>query len=137
MKQIHKDIREKHMLGSRTRASAVRADDKDEREWLAQAPICQNLSDYRIAHCGIMHALPPFEIVRVNLSGTFFFASLESAGQVLIDGEWRVVGSGQACVRPPFMPNALKARGRKAWKFCWVRYHERPSTQAAVIQRSQ
>lgn len=132
MKQIHEGIREKHMLGPKTRTSVVRADDKDTRDWLAVAPICENLADYRIAHCGIMHALPPFEIVRVNLSGTFFFACLEGAGQVLIDGEWRMVGAGQACVQPPFIPNALKARGRKAWKFCWVRYQESPSKRPLV-----
>jgi len=55
-----------------------------------------------------MHSTKPFEIVRVNLSGTFFFACLEGQGQVLIDGEWRTVGVGQACVQPPFIPNALR-----------------------------
>ncbi|NOY42912.1 MAG: AraC family transcriptional regulator [Planctomycetes bacterium] len=132
IKHIHENIREKHILGASTRSVVVRADDSDSRNWLAGSPICSDLTDYRISHCGIMVAFPPFEIVRVNLSGTFFFGCIEGEGQVLIDGEWRTVSAGQACVQPPFIPNALKARGRKAWKFCWVRYQGSPNTQPLV-----
>lgn len=115
---IHENIHEKHILGTKTRVSVVRAGDTDTRDWLAQAPICTSLNEYCIAHCGIMHALPPFEVVRVNLSGTFFFVCLEGGGQILIDGDLRAIRAGQACVQPPFIPNALKARGRKPWTFC-------------------
>ena len=132
IKHIHKNICEKHILGPETRTYVVRADGSDTREWLHDSPICSCLNDLRVAHCGIMHALQPFEIARVHLSGTFFFACIEGEGQVLIDGDWRTVGAGQACVQPPFIPNGLKARGRKVWKFCWIRYQEAPSTQPLV-----
>lgn len=136
IKHIHEDIREKHILSHKARVSVVRADDSDTRQWLRGTPICESLNDYRVAHCGIMHASHPLEIVRVNLSGTFFFACIEGEGQVLIDGDWRLVCAGQACVQPPFIPNALKARGRKVWKFCWVRYQEAPDTQPLVSLHS-
>ena len=60
MSQIHAGIRETHILGSETQVRVLRSDDRDERDWLADAPVCQSLNDYRIAHCGIMHAIPPF-----------------------------------------------------------------------------
>ncbi len=132
IKHIHPNIRETDILGASTRAFIVRSDDLDSRDFLANAPICDSLNDYRIAHCGIMDATHPFELVRIDLSGTFFFACFEGEGQILIDGEWRTVRAGQACVQPPFIPNALKARGRQKWKFCWVRYQEAPKTKPLV-----
>ena len=62
----------------------------------------------------------------------FSSRALRGERQVLIDGDWRIVCAGQACVQPPFIPNALKARGRKVWKFCWVRYQEAPNTHPLV-----
>ncbi len=132
IKNIHKDIRETHIVSSGTRICVVRADESDSRDWLAGRPICNRLDDYHIAHCGIMHASHPFEIVRLNLSGTFFFVCIEGKGKVLIDGEWRTVSAGQACLQPPFIPNAVKAFGRSLWKFCWVRYQDTPQSKSLV-----
>lgn len=111
---------------------AVRSDDTDRRQWIASSPISRSLADFGIAHCGIMHAFSPFEVMRSDLSGTFFFACYEGTGQVMIDGEWRTVSAGQACVQPPFIPNAMKAGKRKAWKFCWVRFQAAPKSGARV-----
>lgn len=133
---IHEDICEKHILGENTRSQVVRGNELDDRDWLADSPICTALNDHRIVHCGIMRTSHPFEIVRANLSGTFFLGCIEGEGQVLIDGEWRTVVAEQACVQPPFIPNAMKARGRKTWKFCWVRYQEAPKSQPLVSLHS-
>ena len=74
-------MRETHILGSKTQVRVLRSDDRDEEDWLADAPVCPSLNDYRIAHCGIMQTLPPFEVVRRNLSGAFMFACLDGAGK--------------------------------------------------------
>jgi len=132
IKNIHNNIREIHLFGFGSQTLVVRVDDRDQREWLVDTPICNSLNDYRIAHCGIAEATHPFEIVRMNLSGTFFFACLEGEGHVLVDGEWRSVGAGQACLQPPFIPNALKAQKRKKWKLCWVRYQPAPQKQSVL-----
>ncbi len=129
---IHQHIREKHTLGSSTRVCVVRANETDERGWLREAPVCGQLSQHRIAHCGIMHAAHPLEIVRIDLSGTFFLACFEGEGQVLIDGAWQSIAPGMACLQPPFIPNALKTKRRKRWNFCWVRYEEMPDTRPIV-----
>lgn len=135
MKKTNGNICDRHILGSETSVCAVRAGTDDARDWLLTAPVCDSLNEYRITHCGIMNAMPPFGITRVKLSGTFFFACLQGQGGVLINGEWRIVGPGQACIQPPFIPNALKATEREPWVFCWVRY--RPAgTQPLVSLHS-
>lgn len=129
-------MREIHILGKETQVQAIRASDTDRREWLASAPRCPELNEYRIVHCGLMRAKMPFEVVRLNLSGTFFFACFEGEGQVLIDSQWRTVRAGEACVQPPFIPNALKASQDGVWKFCWVRYQEAPRSKPLVSLHS-
>lgn len=132
MMDIHQDILEKHKTHDGARASVVRADEQDTRDWLRSAPMCSELARYRIAHCGIMHASHPMQIAREHLSGTFFLASFGGVGEIMIDGMWRRVPSGIACVQPPFISNALRAVGHARWSFCWVRYQEPPETHPLV-----
>lgn len=56
-------------------------------------------------------------------------ACLEGEGSILVDGSWKRVKAGEACLLPPFVANALKCVGRKAWRFCWVRYVEKKGTK--------
>lgn len=116
-------IREIHMLGKNTSYELAKADDHDPRPWLQQAPLCAELARHSITHCGIMHAVPPMEIARVEPSGSFFLACVSGSGEMLMDSTWRQLGAGQACLQPPFLANSLRARRRK-WTFCWVRYRD-------------
>ncbi|MFT7485544.1 MAG: AraC-like DNA-binding protein [Candidatus Paceibacteria bacterium] len=125
-------VREKHIFGHQTRAHVVRSSDTDARDWLKRAPICLELARHNITHCGIMHASHPMEIVRLKLSGAFFLACFEGQGEVLIDGDWRELGAGFACVQPPFIPNAIRTQRSKHWKFCWVRYQGAPAARPIV-----
>ena len=88
------------------------------------APICPNLAQFNINHVGIMKAVAPYEIFRVNQSGTFMMACLSGVGEVLVDGKWREVTAGQACLLPPFVTNAFRAKENQTWTFAWVRYME-------------
>ncbi len=116
-------IREIHMLGSQTSFELVKADSLDSRPWLADAPICAELERHSITHCGIMHAVPPMEIARVEPSGSFFLASLQGRGDVLMDSTWKNLSPGEACLQPPFLANSLRAQRRK-WSFAWIRYQD-------------
>ncbi|MDA8964580.1 helix-turn-helix transcriptional regulator [bacterium] len=111
-------------LGKRTTAKVVRANEEDHRDWLQEAPLCPLLSTHQIIHAGIMKAYSPFEIVRTDQSGTFMLACIEGEGAILVDGSWKKVTAGKACLLPPFVANALKCVGKKPWVFCWVRYLE-------------
>ena len=126
------DIRDKQVWGPEANILVVRADDSDARDWMASSAIAPSLSNFGIAHCGIMDVGYPFEVVRVRQAGAFFFACFEGEGQVLIEGNWRTVGRGDACVQPPFIPNVLKARKEKRWKFCWVRFQPASKSTARV-----
>ena len=112
------------ILGSSTRYQLVRADADDLRGWLQKGPVCPLLYQHHISHCGLMQAVPPFEIVRADQSGTFMLSCLEGEGEILADGQWKRIRAGQACLLPPFVMNSLKCLPGKTWSFAWVRYQE-------------
>jgi len=120
------------VLGDRTRVRVIRVGDQDHRDWLQDAPVCPLLAQHQIIHVGVMEARSPFEIVRTNQSGTFMMACLSGEGSILVDGSWKSVKAGEACLLPPFVANALKCVGNKAWTFCWVRYLESKETAPIV-----
>jgi len=112
------------IFGDATRQMMVRATADDRREWLKEGAVCPLLAQHHIGHVGIMRAAPPYEVVRTEQSGTFMLACFEGEGVVLVDGAWKRVKKGQACLLPPFVMNALKCVPGKGWKFAWVRYEE-------------
>lgn len=120
------------ILGKSTRYQVVRADITDLRGWMQDGPVCPLLAQHHISHCGIMKAVPPFEILRTNQSGTFMLACLEGEGVILTDGQWKRIRAGQACLLPPFVMNALKCLPGKSWDFAWVRYREARETRPIV-----
>ncbi len=124
LSEINVPQQDVEILGKSTRYQVVRADVSDLRGWMQQGPVCPLLAQHHISHCGIMKAVSPFEIVRTNQSGTFMLACLEGEGVILADGEWKHIRSGQACLLPPFVMNALKCIPGKPWHFAWVRYRE-------------
>ena len=127
---------DRQVLGKGTRYLVVRADPGDMRDWLQKGPLCPLLAQHHISHAGIMHAQPPFEVIRSDLSGTFMLACFEGEGAVLADGEWKRIRAGQACLQPPFGKNALKCVPGKPWSFAWVRYRESRETRPIVSSLS-
>lgn len=114
----------------------VRSDDSDRREWLAESPICPLLSQHHIAHVGILRARYPFELMRTYQSGSYIMACFEGLGEVLVDGTWKVLRAGEACLLPPFVLNTFKCKQGVPWDFCWVRYLESRETKPIVSQNS-
>lgn len=119
-----------------TISEVVQACEDKSREWLKDSPVCGLLQQHHILHAGVMHACPPFEIYRSDLSGTFMMACFSGEGRVLADGRWIKIKAGQACLQPPFVANALKCLPGKDWEFCWVRYIESRDTAPIVSERS-
>ncbi|MBK1832736.1 AraC family transcriptional regulator [Roseibacillus ishigakijimensis] len=124
------------IFGPGTEFIAIRADDSDDREWIAREPKCSLLAQNNIAHCGLMRARPPYKIVRSYQSGTFMLACLEGEGVVLADGKWKTIAAGEACLLPPFTLNALKCEPETPWNFAWVRYAETHDTRPIVTALS-
>lgn len=102
----------------------VSRDDTDGRSWMENAVQCPFFSQYNIQHAGVMDAGASLEVLRLDQSGSYFMATVEGEGEVMIDGVWRKLTGGQAVLLPPFMSNAFRSSS-KPWQFCWVRYMEK------------
>jgi len=76
-----------------------------------------------------MEAEFPYEVARLDQSGTYMMAVLEGHGEVLFDGGWQIVREGEACLLPPHMYNAFRSLEGVPWKFVWVRYGESKGVQ--------
>lgn len=110
--------------GEKTTWNVISREKNDAATLLKSSQICANLGQFNISHVGIMKALPPFEIFRVYQSGTFMLACTAGVGEVLVDGKWKEISASQACLLPPFVTNAFRAKAGDVWEFAWVRYME-------------
>lgn len=116
------------------RSVLVSADYQDDREWVRVAGRCRELSLFEIDHVGVGEMVAPYQVVRAHQSGAFFMASLSGQGQVLVDGRWRTLVAGQACLQPAGLRNSFRiGRGRR-WDFCWVRFA--PGVRSRTIFRA-
>ena len=115
---------ETNRLGPGTREMRIRATD------------CPLLANHHIAHCGIADAAVPYEIVRLDLGGTYVLACFEGGGRIFLDGRWRSLRAGEACLAPPHALLAFKAVPRVRWKFAWVRYQQPPDQRPLMSSSS-
>ena len=123
---MQKKLRETYILGEHTVQRCVRSGLDDDRDWLADQPVCDSLLDFQIQHAGIMKANYPYEVIRTHQSGAFFLATTKGEGRVLINGEWSICENGKACLLPAYTANALHCMEGREWEFCWVRYQHPP-----------
>lgn len=114
----------------------VRSDEVNDRPWMADSPICPLLKQHHIAHVGIMGARYPFEIKRTDQSGSYMMACFGGEGSVRVDGAWKTLSAGEACLLPPFVQNAFRCKPDKPWDFCWVCYLESREQKPIVSQNS-
>ena len=94
------------------------------RRWSLDAKQCPELAGHHIAWLGIDTVHPPYRRVRLAPSGSFFLATLEGEGRVLLEGNWERVTAGALCMAPPRVLNAFHAVPGRRWVFAWVRYEE-------------
>lgn len=116
-------LQETHVLGS------------DTKVWKVAAPDCPALANYHIAHVAVADTAPPFEMVRMDLAGTFLFSCHGGRGRIFLDGRWQLMREGDACIAPPHVLLAFRAEPRHRWQITWVRYLQ-PADQKPIIQTS-
>jgi len=81
----------------------------DGREWHEEAVVCRVLQQHQIVHLGVAQMLPPFEIVRTALGGSYFLSCWGGAGEVLVNGRWEPCKEGQAFLLSPGTLPAFRA----------------------------
>ena len=108
----------------------------DTREIRVTAQDCPALALHHIAHVGVACAVAPYEMVRMDLSGTYLLSCSAGAGQIFLDGRWQACREGWACLAPPHALLAFHADKGAPWEFSWVRYLQPPDQKPLISSSS-
>lgn len=110
------------------------------RRWVLECGECQEFNAHRIARLGMEEAVAPYRRVRLQPAGSFFLATTEGEGRILLDGKWQRVTPGSLFMAPPRVLNAFYSVPGRKWRFAWLRYTEpnyvRPLVGSASPVRS-
>jgi len=112
--------------GSGTVFEGVRLGTEEPRPWLKHYGLCPALTRHGIVHAGIAEAHAPYQIVRTNQTTSYFIACFGGRGHVLVDGQWRTIRPGQACLLPAHLHTAFEALAGDAWRFAYVCFQQQP-----------
>ena len=118
------NLHETHRVGADTRECRVRATE------------CPALALHHIAHVGFADAAVPYEMVRMDLSGTYLLSCSAGKGRILLDGRWQLCREGWACLAPPHALLAFQAVPNSRWEFTWVRYQQPPGQKPVMSSSS-
>ena len=94
------------------------------QRWILESSECAEFNLHRMARLGMELAVHPYCRVRVQPQGSFFLATMEGEGRILLDGKWQRVKAGSLLMAPPRVLTAFHALPGKSWKFVWLRYQE-------------
>lgn len=117
-------LAETHVVGPQT------------REFRTSAGDCPALGLHHIAHVGVADAVAPYEMVRLDLSGTYLLSCSGGRGRILLDGRWQLFREGWACLAPPHALLAFHAEPGAHWHFTWVRYQQPPDQKPIMSSSS-
>ena len=115
--------------GKGTQFEGVRHGTEEPRPWLKGYAVCPTLARCGIVHAGIAETQVPYRIVRTNQTSSYFLACFGGRGQVLVDGRWRAIRPGLACLLPAHVHNAFEALAGEPWRFAYVCLQQRPEPQ--------
>lgn len=114
MSETHETLREKHIIGSRS------------RERLITVNLCAGLRRRGICLAGISEARWPFSFVRRHPGFTQILVCLDGVGEVRDDhGAWVRCEAGMAYLTPPRALHAYRTLAEDdgaPWEIAWVQY---------------
>ena len=122
MLKIDKDLSETDIRTEGSEQIFLKSSLEDNRGWIQSGTICKELGSFGILHLGVARMVPPFEIVRMKLGGSYFLSCLAGKGRVVVDGRWKICNPGQAFLLSPGTLHAFEAMPGEGWEFCWIRY---------------
>ncbi len=124
MPRIERPLAETTVLGADTRLRKVPAGE------------CPALANHHIAHVAVANAAAPFEMIRLDLSGTYMLACFGGSGRILLDGRWQKLSTGWAAIAPPHVLLAFHADPGNVWDIVWVRYQQPPDQKPVMSSSS-
>lgn len=124
MPRIERPLAETTILGAATRLRKVPSGE------------CPALANHHIAHVAVANAAAPFEMIRLDLSGTYMLACFGGSGRILLDGRWQKLSTGWAAIAPPHVLLAFHADPGKTWDIVWVRYQQPPDQKPVMSSSS-
>ena len=124
MPRIERPLAETTVLGADTRLRKVPAGE------------CPTLANHHIAHVAVANAVAPFEMIRLDLSGTYMMACFGGSGRILLDGRWQKLSTGWAAIAPPHALLAFHADPGNTWDIVWVRYQQPPDQKPVMSSSS-
>jgi AraC-like DNA-binding protein len=127
---------EKEIRLAETIEQVVRASHADTREWLVDAPVCVSLARHGIVHVGLADIRHPYSVRRPDLSGTFVMMCISGEGRVWLEGDWKPLLPGMACLAPPHAFHAYRSVPKKPLSIAWVRYQEAEGAMPIVNARA-
>src|SRR5690349_16638975 len=108
MRELHKDLREKHIVGT------------DTPEKIIAPTISPLMETFRIGLVGVSDAGEGFDMVRLNPNYGHVIACFSGAGNVLVSGKWQACEPGMAYLTPPFQTHAYHTLPGVRWGFSWI-----------------
>ena len=114
------NIRETHMIGSKT------------REWMVSSHVCPALARHRISLTGISDARLGFQFVRTAPQMSQLMICHGGEGRVLIDSSWRRCAEGMAYLTPPRVLHAYHAIRKSPWQVSWVSFGESDTLKPVI-----
>ena len=124
MPRTERPLSETTVLGAATRLRKVPSGE------------CPALANHHIAHVAVANAAAPFEMIRLDLSGTYMLACFGGSGRILLDGRWQKLSTGWAAIAPPHVLLAFHADPGKVWDIVWVRYQQPPDQKPVMSSSS-
>lgn len=122
MGAINMKLRETHNIGIET------------RERIVSPKACPALAALHVDLTGLSEARPGFRFVRLAPRMSQVLACLEGRGEVLVDGQWKFCGPGQAYVTPQGALHAYQAVERRPWRLCWAIFSAQGSSNETTRQ---
>lgn len=121
MRDSHAEIRETHIIGSKT------------REWIVSERVCPAMRNRNMPLAGISDAAEGFLFVRKRWDHSQVLACFSGHGEVLINGRWHVCRAGMAYLTPPGVEHAYRAVAGTRWGLCWTHHRGAAVSSAAPV----
>src|SRR5690349_12204503 len=121
MRDLHKSLRETHIVG------------RDTREVMVAGRTVPFLRAFSMGLVGVSDAGPGLSMARIKPGFGHVLACFSGWGMVLVNGNWERCGAGMAYLTPPGATHAYHSVRESRWGFAWVWWRVRTLTEQPLM----